>query len=185
MNISITSREAILAVSKKLATEQGLQAINMRTVAGACNVAVGSVYNYFPSKADLIAATIEEVWKSVFYLTGDSDNTFNFTDRVKWIFESVRKGSDQYPSFFTLHSMSFADADKTKGRQVMNQYFSHMKDELLKILEKDEDVRKDAFNDNFLQEHFIDFVFSSLITLLMKNEKSCELLLEMIRRSIY
>ena len=48
MNKTVTSREAILAASQKLVMEKGLQAVNMRTVASVCGVAVGSVYNYFP-----------------------------------------------------------------------------------------------------------------------------------------
>ena len=70
MNTFITSREAILAASRKIATEQGLQAINIRAVAQNCGVAVGSVYYYFPSKADLVAATVEDVWKSIFHMAG-------------------------------------------------------------------------------------------------------------------
>ena len=57
MNKTVTSREAILAASQKLVMEKGLQAVNMRTVASVCGVAVGSVYNYFPSKAELLTAT--------------------------------------------------------------------------------------------------------------------------------
>ena len=61
MNKTVTSREAILAASQKLVMEKGLQAVNMRTVASVCGVAVGSVYNYFPSKAELLTATVENV----------------------------------------------------------------------------------------------------------------------------
>ena len=61
----VTSKEAILAVCKEFVKENGLQSLNMRTVAEKCNVSVGSVYNYFPSKADLIAATIQDVWQSI------------------------------------------------------------------------------------------------------------------------
>ncbi len=60
MNKTVTSREAILAASQKLVMEKGLQAVNMRTVASVCGVAVGSVYNYFPSKAELLTATVEK-----------------------------------------------------------------------------------------------------------------------------
>ena len=49
MNKAVTSREDILAVSREMAAENGMQAINMRNAAGRCGVAVGSVYNYFPS----------------------------------------------------------------------------------------------------------------------------------------
>ena len=50
LNKTVTSREAILAASQKLVMEKGLQAVNMRTVASVCGVAVGSVYNYFSLK---------------------------------------------------------------------------------------------------------------------------------------
>ena len=63
LNKTVTSREAILAASQKLVMEKGLQAVNMRTVASVCGVAVGSVYNYFPSKAELLTATVENVWR--------------------------------------------------------------------------------------------------------------------------
>lgn len=50
--------------------EKGLSAINMRTVASACGVAVGSIYKYFPSKTDLIYATVADVWKDIFHMSG-------------------------------------------------------------------------------------------------------------------
>ena len=59
MNKVVTSKEDILAVSKEMVAENGVQAINMRNVARQCGVAVGSVYNYFPSKNDLMIAVID------------------------------------------------------------------------------------------------------------------------------
>ena len=56
MNTVVTSREAILEECRKIVMEQGISAVNMRSVAAACGVAVGSIYNYFPSKTDLISA---------------------------------------------------------------------------------------------------------------------------------
>ena len=62
MNTVVTSREAILDVSRELVKRQGQEAVSIRTVAAACGVSVGSIYNYFESKADLVAATVESVW---------------------------------------------------------------------------------------------------------------------------
>ena len=66
MNKIVTSKEDILKASREIASKDGLQSINMRNVAKHCGVAVGSIYNYFPSKADLIIATVEDIWKSFF-----------------------------------------------------------------------------------------------------------------------
>ena len=96
MNKTVTSREAILAASQKLVMEKGLQAVNMRTVASVCGVAVGSVYNYFPSKAELLTATVENVWREIFHMPEGSVQFLNFADSVakgfktiSWIFYSA------------------------------------------------------------------------------------------------
>ena len=51
MNKVVTSREEILKVSRELLKEQNGAALNIRTVASACGVSVGSIYNYFHSKS--------------------------------------------------------------------------------------------------------------------------------------
>ena len=48
MNTVVTSREQILAASRKLIAEKGWAQVNIRSVAAACGVSVGSIYNYFP-----------------------------------------------------------------------------------------------------------------------------------------
>ena len=67
MNTVITSKEAILDISRQLVREKGLGAVNIRTIAAACGVSVGSIYNYFCSKSDLVMATIESIWQDIFF----------------------------------------------------------------------------------------------------------------------
>ena len=56
MNKIVTSKDEILHRSRELIRERGLSAISIRSVAAACGVSVGSVYNYFDSKAELVSA---------------------------------------------------------------------------------------------------------------------------------
>ena len=62
MNPVVTSKEEILKTSRKLIQQQGWTAINIRSVAAACGVSVGSIYNYFDSKSALISAVVESIW---------------------------------------------------------------------------------------------------------------------------
>lgn len=78
-----------------------------------------------------------------------------------------------------------ANLDKNKGREVMNQYFVHIKNELLKSLHNDQCIRKDAFSNQFTKSDFVDFVFSNIIILLIKGVKSCDFLLEIAKCAIY
>lgn len=52
---SVTSDKAILQASRTLLQEQGWTALNIRSVAAACGVSVGSIYNRFGSKSQLVA----------------------------------------------------------------------------------------------------------------------------------
>ena len=52
MNNIVISKEEILHTTRELIMEQGWSEVNIRSVAAACGVSVGSIYNYFSSKAD-------------------------------------------------------------------------------------------------------------------------------------
>ena len=61
MRNAVISRDEILEASRLMLQEKGWSAIHMRSVAVRCGVSVGSLYNYFPSKTELVAATVESV----------------------------------------------------------------------------------------------------------------------------
>lgn len=61
MNTIVTSKEEILKTSRELMQRQGWSAINIRSVATACGVSVGSIYNYFSSKTELIGTIVESI----------------------------------------------------------------------------------------------------------------------------
>jgi AcrR family transcriptional regulator len=185
MKKTLISREAILSAGKEIIIESGMLGLNMRDVAHKCGVSVGSVYNYFPSKDDLIVATIESVWTEIMHGSKGCILQYNFAESVLSFFNSVQEGCQKYPSFFSVHSMSVVNLDKNKGREVMNRYFAHIKNGLLESLNHDQGIRKDAFSNQFTKPGFVDFVFSNIITLLMKEAKSCDFLLEIVKRAIY
>lgn len=54
-------RSAILAAARETAAESGMSGVQIAPVAARADVAAGTVYRYFPSKADLISELIAEV----------------------------------------------------------------------------------------------------------------------------
>ncbi|MGI6069800.1 MAG: TetR/AcrR family transcriptional regulator [Blautia sp.] len=185
MNTVITSREAILAASRQLALTEGWKAVNMRSVASACGIAVGSLYNYFHSKSELTAATVESVWQELFHMPEGQEHFDSFLECARWFFQSVQTGSQKYPGFFTVHSITFDDDGKELGRRTMERSFDHMKKNLCRILHQDQNVRPGAFDDSFTEEGFIEMIFSLILSALLQGAFDFSMIAELIQRSIY
>jgi AcrR family transcriptional regulator len=54
-------RRAILAAARETAAEQGMAAVQIAPVAARAEIAAGTVYRYFPSKAELISELISDI----------------------------------------------------------------------------------------------------------------------------
>jgi AcrR family transcriptional regulator len=54
-------RDAILAAARQTASEGGMAAVQIATVAARAGIAAGTVYRYFPAKIDLVAAVLAEI----------------------------------------------------------------------------------------------------------------------------
>lgn len=185
LNKIITSKEIILSASKELVRESGMSALNIRDVAKKCDISVGSVYNYFPSKDDLIIATVESIWLEILAFEQGDFSKQSFEDAVKHFFESVLRGSESYSFFLDIHAMNVMGTNKSKGREVMNRFFGHVIRGMVISLEHDPKVSVDAFSEDFTKEAFVGFVFSNIMSLVMNRKTSCEMLLKVIHRTIY
>ena len=53
----------LIAEAHRQVEQSGYGAFTIRSVATACGVDIGTVYNYFPSKDDLLAAHLPDDWQ--------------------------------------------------------------------------------------------------------------------------
>jgi AcrR family transcriptional regulator len=61
----LARRERILDAAMELATEGGYDAVQMREVADRAEVALGTVYRYFPSKVHLLVAAMSRTFEAL------------------------------------------------------------------------------------------------------------------------
>lgn len=185
MNTAITSEFEILKASRTLIQKQGWSAVNIRSVAAACGVSVGSIYNYFDSKAALVESTVESIWCEIFHRSED-EGVFQDTQACMiWMYERMESGCKQYPGFFTLHSLGFMQEDKLNGRQRMQQTWQHILEGLCSVLEQDTRIRSDAFTEPFTVEKFANILFSLMLSALLRQDYDPTAVLELIRRILY
>lgn len=185
MNTAVTSKEEILKTSRELIRRQGWSAVSIRSVAAGCGVSVGSIYNYFDSKTDLIGATVESVWCEIFHRPEDDAVFQDVQACVAWMYQRMAYGCERYPGFFTLHSLGFLREDKTAGKQRMQQTWQHILAGLCSVLKQDVRIRPDAFTEEFTAEKFADVLFSQMLSALLRQDYDPSAVLEIVRRTLY
>lgn len=185
MNTVVTSKEEILKASRELIRQEGWSAVNIRSVAAACGVSVGSIYNYFDSKAALVGAAVESVWCEIFHRPEDGAIFTDTQTCIIWMYERMEYGCKQYPGFFTLHSLGFMREDKSDGKRRMQQTWQHILNGLCAVLKRDAKVRPDAFDEDFTAEKFADVLFSLMLSALLRQDYDPGAVLEIVRRTLY
>lgn len=185
MNPGVTSREAILEVCRRLVAERGLSSLSMRAVAVDCGIALGTLYNYFADKDELLIATVESIWREIFRLDADRAADCAFPVVIEGLFARVQTSAAQYPSFLTGHAVAIAKAKRGEARSVMDQAFAQMKAGLLAALHADPRVAHDAFDGVLSEAAFVDFVLDNLLVLLIRRAPDCAVLTGIVRRVIY
>lgn len=185
MKPAATSREEILSVCRDLIHQQGGKALNVRQVAAACDISVGTVYNYFGSKEELVGAAIESVWYDIFRCAEGQQAFATTPDCIRWLYARMAYGSQQYPGFFTLHSINFVSGDKQEGKQRMQQAWQHILAMLCGVLQRDPAIRPGAFDEHFTQEQFADLLFSQLLAAQLRGQYNPAPLLQLVQRLLY
>lgn len=185
MNTIITSKEAILKISRNIIINDGASSLSIRKVASACNVSVGSIYNYYESKSELLAATIESIWSEIFHQNQSSDVFNNISECITWLYDCLKYGNNKYPEFFSVHSIGFTGNEKADGKQRMYNAWEHILSNLRHVLLHDPDIRDDAFNSEFTPDKYANMIFSLIISDTMKKDYNPDFILEIIKRTLY
>ncbi len=102
-------RETLISEARKQVETMGYSNVTVRSIASACGVGVGTVYNYFESKDMLVATYILEDWgKAIGAINDCSIETDNPEKIFKCIYTELKK-------FLQLQKATFEDADAIKS----------------------------------------------------------------------
>ena len=137
-------RQKLLQEARRQVEEKGYSAMTIRSVAKACHVSVGTVYNYFPSKEALVAAYMLEDWKTCLAMIEASSQTAESPRSVlACMYEQIRAFAAQYQTLFS-------DAGAATGAAgSFSQYHKILRDQLAAPLIP---LCKDEFCAQFIAE---------------------------------
>lgn len=156
-------RERILSEAKKQVTEKGYTKMTIRSVAKACGLGVGTVYNYFPSKDVLIASFMLEDWQKM--LSEIRENPEGTPKEV------LNKVYTELQSFSTTYRGVFRDSAAIKVFAVASgEWHPQLLEQLASVLQpvcEKNGKTQDAF--------FSKFVAEALLTWTVKGTSFTEL----------
>jgi len=96
-------RDQILLATRDLVFEQGLQDVTMSQVAQRAQVGMGTIYNYFPSKEDLVFCLFSEINAAMTeHILQGYDQTQPVVVRVLYLLSSMVRYGLHHPREFLL-----------------------------------------------------------------------------------
>ena len=151
-------REKLLEEAKKQVMEQGYTAMTIRSVASACGVGVGTVYNYFPSKDMLVASFMLEDWKLCLKVIQEcSRNLQEGEQLLRCIYDQLILFQTKYAPLFSDKEagISFASSFPVRHQQLRSQ----IAEPLLRICGTEGNVTAE-FQAEFLAESLLTWTMA-------------------------
>ena len=142
----------LMEEAKKQIQEAGYGAMTIRSVAAGCGVGVGTVYNYFSAKEELIAACLLEDWNQcVTDINAVSADSEPPRPVALYIF-------DQLTCFATRHAVIFRDEAAAAGLAgAFSRYHGVLRTQLAAPLEK---FCRDTFSAEFIAEALLTWTMA-------------------------
>ena len=112
-------RERILDATIALASQGGFDAVQMRAVAEQADVALGTLYRYFPSKIHLlVTALAREFERAEKVLTNKTIPGATPADRVITVLRRTTRGLQGDPNLTDALTRAFMFADKSAAQEI-------------------------------------------------------------------
>lgn len=84
-------KQLILNKAKEILYEKGYSKLNMRALSKECDIALGTIYNYYPTKKDLIVEMMSDYWENYLYsVQKTAELNIDFYAKLNKIFNELK-----------------------------------------------------------------------------------------------
>lgn len=100
-------RKEIILQSEKILFEKGYQHFTMREAANRCGIAVGTLYNYFSSKDELIGYILFNDWQIILTsMRKKCENAKNIEEALESLYQGIMNFSEKYRAIWDNYGSS-------------------------------------------------------------------------------
>ena len=174
-------RKTLLSCARSIECSEGVDAISIRRLAAEANIAVGTVYNYFESKQEVLLVLTEEYWKDTLILMQERISDERFSDQLGQMIAFLRSRMNDCAVIL----MRGLRDDVETGRIRMASMHRVLRKALVERLDRDGSIAQSVWTDTFTKESFADFTMTNILALLQQEEEKADTFLEIVRRTLY
>ncbi|MEG2614966.1 MAG: TetR/AcrR family transcriptional regulator [Raoultibacter sp.] len=178
-------KQAIQDAAYRIAQRDGLAALSIRSVAASCGVSVGSIYNYYPTKDDLLVDVIARFWGAAFRkdlcrpVPGE-----NFVEYVERAFDAMKRALANFRADWLPQISALSLGGITAGKKRESIAFDHIGNGLVHVFEADASIVP-AKLQGIDAVDLCSFVVKSMLTSLRDGRQDCRVLLALLRAALY
>lgn len=114
------AKELIMVAAKKRLFAEGINKLTIRAVADDCNIAIGTIYNYFTSKEMLVGEIMLDDWC---HITEKADeecrNCTSVMEGIEIVCNALTEFSDSYQKVFNEQRVTALTKRTIDGRHEM------------------------------------------------------------------
>lgn len=94
-------KQLILSKAKEILYNEGYSKLSMRTLSRACDIALGTIYNYYPTKQELIIEMMTEYWQNYLdSVQNIANSNADFYIKLNNIFNELRVFIESFRQFW-------------------------------------------------------------------------------------
>lgn len=181
----VIDKDKLIDQAYAIAAREGISALSVRKLAGACGIAVGSVYMYFPTKADLTAAVFTRFFgQALFEECCRVDGRESFTDYARKLRGALSEALAQMDVDWFAEMRRLPRSDYEALEAARGPMVAHMEQGLQYVLEGDPAVVRSRLVGALSPDKLCPFVLGAVFTSLMEGS-DCEPLFALLDASLY
>lgn len=174
-------REQLLDCARNIMNADGLNEINIRSIAREAGVATGTVYNYFSGKDEILLALTEENWDKTLIEMKSQIAAGPFAGQLEAIYEFLYKNIRNSAGILMGSLGNAAHA----GKMRMHEMHGSLKADILKYLEMDKGIDSHIWNALFTREEYAEFIIRNLMHHLRMGEPEIPFFIEIVKKTLY
>ena len=174
-------KKTLLACANRIECSEGVGAISIRRLASEANIAVGTVYNYFESKQEVLMALTETYWKEALVEMHERISAERFGDQLQEIITFLRSKMNDCAEILMRSLRDDAEA----GRMRMASMQRVLRQSLVERIDRDCAIPTCVWTESFTKEAFADFAFNNILSLLQRKDEEAITFLVIVNRTLY